>query len=281
MNCVDYAVNEVINGGDISDYVLELAFTDPNQNITNNWYVTPNQYSVEQGIREKVIHGIVLPRCQVQGGTTEMLDLTGSTIISLGQNKTQVQVPEFVTGGRKIISVIEVYPGSINSSAALIGTGDNFSQCGVGAPNHVLGSLVQGLRSNNQMPQTYTNIKVTGNNTFIIHDIPPGILTLTGKVILESDSNLSHINPAAYPYFAILVALATKSYIYKHVRNKINQGTVLGGVDVDSIKDEVYNYADAWKEYQDYYQEEWLQYMRYSDTQKKADFINQATQRRT
>lgn len=281
MSCTDYAINEVVNGGDISDYVLELAFTNPNQNISNNWYSVPNTVSVEQGIREKVIHATVLPRCNIQGGVTETIDLTGSQITHLGQNKAQVQVPDFLTGGRKIISVPEVYQGSINSSAGITPFNSSGVACGEGTMNHQLAGFIQGLRSNNSMPQTFTNNQVLGNNVFIIHGCPPGMFSLTARVLLESDDSMNHINPAAYPYFAILVNLAVKAYIYKNVRNRINEGVLKGGVNVDSIKDEVYGYSDAWKEYQDYFEEQWIKYMKYSDKDRKFRSINNQIQRRT
>lgn len=281
MNCVDYAIDEVINGGDISSYVLELAFANPNQNVVDNWLADPLNYSVEQGLRERVVHGVVLKRCNVQGGVTEYLDLTGASIINLGQSKIQVQVPDFITGGRKIISVPEVYQGSIGASSGALALADQNVQCGEGALNDMMAGMINGLRSNRAIPQTYTHNTVVGNNTFIINNCPIGVFSMTARVILESDDNLSHINPRAYPYFAHLVNLATKAHIYKNVRTKINEGVVISGVNVDSIKDEVYGYQDAWREYNEYYEEKWLKLMAYSDVTRKFESIAKMTPRRT
>lgn len=280
MNCVDYAINEVVEGGDISSYVLELAFANPNQNVVDNWLQDPLNYSVEQGLRERVIHGVVLKRCNIQGGITELLDLTGSSIIDLGQSKLQVQVPDFITGGRKIVSVAEVYQGSIGASSGVLSMAAQNVGCGEGTLNDMMAGMVNGMRSNRSIPQTFTNIQVVGNNTFIIHNCPAGIFSMTARVILESDDNLSHINPRAYPYFAHLVELATKAHIYKHVRNKINEGVVRGGVNIDSVRDEVYGYQDAWKDYNEYFENEWLKYMSYSDVNRKAEAIRKSVPRR-
>lgn len=280
MNCVDYAINEVINGGDISEYVLELAFSNPNQNIVDNWSADPVNYSVEQGLRERVIHGVVLKRCNVQGGVTEYLDLTGSSIINIGNSKVQVQVPDFITGGRKIVSVPEVYQGSIGASSGVLSLAAQNIACGEGTLNDMLSGMINGMRSNRAIPQTFTNIQMVGNNTFVISNCPAGVFSMTARAILESDDNLSHINPRAYPYFSKLVQFATKAFIYKNCRNKINEGVVRGGVNVDSIKDEIYGYQDAWKDYDEYFQEEWLAYMSYSDTQRKAESIRASTPRR-
>lgn len=280
MNCVDYAINEVINGGDISEYVLELAFSNPNQNIVDNWSADPVNYSVEQGLRERVIHGVVLKRCNVQGGVTEYLDLTGSSIINIGNSKVQVQVPDFITGGRKIVSVPEVYQGSIGASSGVLSLAAQNIACGEGTLNDMLSGMINGMRSNRAIPQTFTNIQMVGNNTFVISNCPAGVFSMTARAILESDDNLSHINPRAYPYFSKLVQFATKAFIYKNCRNKINEGVVRGGVNVDSIKDEIYGYQDAWKDYDEYFQEEWLAYMSYSDTQRKAESIRSSTPRR-
>lgn len=280
MNCVDYAINEVIEGGDISSYVLELAFANPNQNIVDNWLSEPINYSVEQGLRERVIHGVVLKQCNVQGGITELLDLTGSSLIDLGQSKLQVQVPDFITGGRKIVSVPEVYQGSIGASSGVLSMAAQNVGCGEGTLNDMLSGMINGMRSNRAIPQTFTNIQMVGNNTFVINNCPAGIFSMTARVILESDDNLSHINPRAYPYFAQLVELATKAHIYKHVRNKINEGVVRGGVNVDSIRDEVYGYSDSWKDYKEFFENTWLKFMSYSDVARKADMIRMSVPRR-
>jgi len=121
MNCVDYAINEIVNAGDIPSYLLKLAFEKPNGNFLDNYFDMVNQSTIEQGIREKVIHQTVLPRCHIQGGMIEWLDLTSATMIDMGQGNVKIQVPDFITGGRKIISILEIYQGSMNSTSGVLG----------------------------------------------------------------------------------------------------------------------------------------------------------------
>lgn len=273
MNCVDYAINEIVNGGDIPTYLLKLAFEKPNGNYIDNYYSMVNQNTVEQGIRDKVIHQIVLSRCKIQGGILEFIDLTGANVTDLGQSNVMVQVPDFLTGGRKIISMVEVYQGAMNSTTGVLGVMGSPTSCGVGTVNEVTGGLIESLRGPSRIPQTYTRIQPLGNNTFVINGVPRGVFSMTAKCILESDDALSYIAAQAIPYFSILCQHAVKAYIYKECRFPTGDAVERYGVTVDAISDVIGSYSDAWNNYLEYFDEKWLQYMNYSDRIRKATAI--------
>lgn len=273
MNCVDYSLNEIINGGDIPDYLLELAFCNPNGNILGNWYNQPTETTIQQGIREKVIYAVVLPRCNVQGGVTELLDLSGSRIEDLGAGQIGVNVPDFITGGRKIITVIEVYQGAMNSSSGMLYMLDGVGGCGQGTVNESLNSLISSLSGNRTIPQTYTNITMLGNNSFVINGAPSGMVSITANLILSYDEGLSTINPRLYDIFSELVSLATKAHIWKNCRYKVDESVTRGGVPVDAIKDDIASYQDSWKQYQDLFKEKWIKAMTQSDKRARYNSI--------
>lgn len=279
MNCIDFAINDVVNGTDIDDYLLKLAFDNPNSNYGGNWYNYGNQVSVEQGIREKVIHPIVLPRCKVLGGVTENIDLSGSRLEYLGMGNLAVNVPDFVTGGRKIVSVLEVYQGAINTS---VGLGINFgtAACGQSIMNDSLGSFIGGLSSSRDIPQTYTHITPTGNNSFVIHQAPMGLISLSAKVIMEFDDAMSNISPRHYPVFAKIVRLAVKSYIFKTCRRPTDEAVQRSGIPLDSIRDDIADYRGAWDDFVELAEGKWAKCMGYNDTRKTFDAVNIQTQRR-
>ncbi len=276
MNCVDYAINKVLNGSDIPEYLLELAFSNPNGNLTGNWYNQYAQTTVQQGIREKIIHAIILPRCNVQGGVTELIDLTGSRIEHLGQGMELVNVPDFLTGGRKIISVVEVYQGAMNSSSGIMSVLGNADSCGVGTVNDALNSMINGMLPNREIPQTFTNITLVGNNSFVIHGAPSGVFSLTGKLILSYDDGLSTIHQRAYDVFADLVILMTKNYIWKTVRYKVDEGVARSGVQVDIIRDDIAEYRDSLNQYEELFKTRWIKLMTYSDPDRRYNAIRNA-----
>jgi len=83
MNPIDYAINRVM-GSDLDEYLLKLAFENPNTNYAGNWYNVVTPTSIQQGIREQVIYRTVLPACNVNGGKTEHIDLSGSQMMDKG-----------------------------------------------------------------------------------------------------------------------------------------------------------------------------------------------------
>ena len=268
MNCVDYAIN-MITGSDIDEYILKLAFENPNANFTGNWYGLLGNTTVAQGIREKVIHRTVLPACNVGGGKTEYVDLTGARIRDLGNGYLEVNVPESLTGGRKIISVIEVYLGSMSSAAGMLSMGVNENtQCGQGSLTDMMQGLVDSLSSNRTVPPTYTNIHMTGNNSFVIVGMNSGTFSLTAKCMLEFDQGMSSIVPQAYDTFGDLCLMATKAYIYRTCRRPTQEAVMRAGVALDSIKDDIDEYRDAWKDYREFFNTTWTKTMAYSDTQR-------------
>lgn len=273
MNCIDYAINRVTNS-DIDDYLLRLAFESPNHNFSSGWYDMVNQTTVEQGIREKVIFRTVLPACNVNGGVTEDIDLTAANIRDRGNGVIEVNVPDTITGGRKIISVSEVFIGTIASTTGGLGLGltDN-DTCGTGALHDGLQGLITSITPNRSFPMTYTNIHMTGNNSFAIFGLSSIGNALTARCVLEYDSGLSSIHPRHYDHFAELVELAVKAFIYRTCKRPVDEAVIRSGVAIDSIRDDVAEYRDAWQQYKEFFYEQWIKRMAYSDRKRVQQSI--------
>lgn len=281
MNCVDYAINAVCNS-DIDPYLLKLAFESPNANFSGNWYGMVQPTTVEHGIREKVIHRTVMPSCNLNGGKTEFIDLTGSRIRDIGNGYIEVQVPDVLTGGRKIISVIEVYLGSMTSATGMLAMGVNdTSSCGQGSINDMMQGLVDSLASNRMMPPTFTNIHMTGNNQFVIANMNSGAFSMTAKCVLEYDEGMSSIHPRAYDDFAKLVNYAVKAYIFRTCRRPTQEAVLRAGVPLESIRDDIEEYRDAWTIYEEFRDTTWTKRMAYSDRQRLVDSVRGGVVRRT
>lgn len=279
-NPVSYAIDRVMNS-DIDEYLLKLAFESPNNNTLNNWYSMVQQTTVEQGIREKVIHRLVLPACNVNGGKTELIDLSGSKIRSLGNGCTEVNVPEITTRGAKIISVTEVYLGSMYSAIGNVSAGvTESSMCGSGVLNDMMDTMVGALSSNRSMPITFTDVQMMGNNCFVIVGLNTGTTSMSAKVIMEYDEGMSSIHPRHYEYFAELVEWAVKAHIYRVCKRPVQEAVYRSGVPLEAIRDDIQEYRDAWQGYKDYLKNEWVPRMAWSDRQAVVDGIRFSTPRR-
>lgn len=279
MSCVEHAINMVENS-DIDQYLLELAFHNPNSNFLGNWYNTVDQNTVAQGIREKVIHGLVLPSCKINGGKTEFIDLYGSRTRDMGNGCIECKVPLFVTGGRHIVLVQEVYLGSLNSISGVLGLNSTNSACGQGVGNEMLQNQLDSMQSSRAIPQTYTNIHMNGNNSFVIFGMTNPLFSMCAKLILEYDDNLTAIHPRCWDVFGDLCILATKNYIWRTCKRPAEEAVRRSGVPLESIVDDISEYRDAWKEYRELFGGLWTKLMSHSDTQKKMNAIQSITQRR-
>lgn len=277
MNCVDFAINEVLNA-DIDEYLLKLAFENPNSGFTGNWYNMVNATTVPQAIREKVIHQMVLPRCNVMGGKTEFIDLSGALIRDLGNGVVEVNVPDVLTGGRHIISVEQIYLGTMNSAVGAVSMGVNSdSMCGQGTMNEMMTSFIDSVSGNRSMPPVYTNIHMTGTNSFVIVGASSGTFTMTAKCLMEYDQGLSSIHPKGFTVFSEAVLLAVKAYIFRTCRRPAQEAVVRSGVAIDDIKDDIADYRDSFQQFKEFFDTKWTKTMTYSDKQKVQENIFMTT----
>jgi len=279
-SAVDYAINEVMNA-DIDDYLFNLAFTDkPNRHWSGNWFDMVGQTTVPQGIREKVIHRTVLPACSMAGGKTDFIDLTGSSYRDRGNGCIEVSVPDSVTRGAKIVSVTEVYLGSMASATGgFYGGLANDDLCGNGVVNEMTGTLLSSMQGNSKMPVTFTDCPMTGNNMFAINGLNKGNYSLTARVILEYDAGMSSISPRHFDEFAELVLWATKAFIYRNCRRPSQEGIMRAGISMDMLSNDLDKFSDAYQTYKDKFKE-FKSCLTNSDRTLRRDAIHQQVTRR-
>lgn len=281
MNAVQYAINR-LHGSDIDEYLLKLAFEqNPNTNWSGNWYNTVNNTTIDQGVLEKVIHRTVLPACNARGGKTEYIDISSSRIRDLGNGCVEINVPDIITGGRKIISVAEVYLGSMTSASGMLGIGINDNAlCGQGAISDMTQSLLDSITPSRMFPVTYTNIHMTGNNSFVIFGMNSGTFSMSAKMTLEYDEGLSSISSTHHELFADLVELAVKAYIYRTCRRPTSEAVKRSGVTLDDIRDDIANYRDAWNDYKEMVKNTWTNAMKWNDRIAVGETIRSMVPRR-
>lgn len=280
MNPVDFSIDYVLNGpNDISDYLLKLAFENPNNGYGGIWGPINSEFSVEQGIREKVILKMVAPLLQVAGGTTEIIDLSSALIQNLEGGIIHVNVPDFLTGGRRILEVIEVYPGNMNRAIAAGSNFTGFAACGTSQTTNAMSRVISGL-SNSNVTRTFTSFTLVGNNSFLIHGAGSAMFNMLAKVILSYDDNFSVIPPKMYPKFAELVTLGVKAYIYKKCRRGMQEAVSRFGVTVDDLQDDIQEYRDAAQQFNELYNDQMKKHLAYADPKGKADQIKMMVPRK-
>ena len=280
MNPVDFSINYVINGPtDISEYLLKLAFDNPNNGYGDIWGPINNEFSIEQGIREKVIGKMVGPMIDVGGGTTEIIDLSSAQISNLSAGIIAVNVPDFLTGGRRILEVIEVYPGNLNRAIANGYNFSGFGACGAGMMGNSLNRLISNLDDSN-VTRSFNSFTMVGNNSFIIRDAGSAMFNMIAKVVLSFDEYFSGIPPKVYPIFAELVELGTKAYIYKRCRRGMQEAVSRFGVTVEDVQDDIQGYSDAAQQFKELYNEKIKKYLAYSDPKGKTDQLKMSVPRK-
>lgn len=284
MNPVDFSINYVIRGPtDIPDYLLKLAFDNANNGLGYGhiWGDANDQYSVEQGIREKVIVGMIAPLLNVAGGTTEIIDLSNAHIRNVDGGIIYVNVPDYLTGGRTITSVLEVYPGNINRAISNGYNFANYDPCNSGGQvGNAMNRLMVGL-DNGNVQRVFTNITMTGNkNSFLIRDAGSAMFNMIAKVILAYDEHFSVIPPKMFDKFAELVELGVKTYIYKTCRRGVQEAVSRFGVSVDAVTDDVAEYRDAAREFKTFFEESMKKHLAYSDPKGVTDTVKMLLPRR-
>ena len=282
MSLVQYCIDQVIDGPNpISEYCLKLAFDNP---ISGFGYPQYNvmqydaNYNVEQGIREHVIYKMMGRMINASGGVTEVIDLSTSRIRYMGNGMIHVNVPDTVTGGREILSVVAVYPGTIGSML-MYGNQGSTARCGNGgAFGASLNSIARGL-TNDRVISSYSDIRRTGRNSFVIMAAGMLLFTMSAKVIMSYDEEFSVIPPRAYEYFGELCVLGTQAYIYKKCRRGLKEAVRRFGYSLDELQDEIDSYSDAHREYNELYQKI-KKILRYADAKGVSDHLDMIVPRR-
>lgn len=279
-NPVDFSIDYVINGPtDITEYLLKLAFYNPNNGYGGIWGPVNDSFTIEQGIREKVINKMVAPLLQVAGGTTEIIDLSGAKIENLSGGIIWVSVPDFMTGGRRILEVIEVYPGNINRAVSNGYNFGNYAACGASMMNNSLNRLINGLNDGN-VTRSFNSFTMVGPNSFIIRDAGSAMFNMIAKVILSYDESFSGVPTKMFDKFAELVELGTKAYIYKTCRRGMQEAVSRFGVTVDDVQDDIQGYSDAAQQFKEFYNDKMKKYMAYADAKGKTDQLKMIVPRK-
>lgn len=237
--CLAYIRSEV------SPEILELVF-NPVQNHT----------TVEELITENIIRGIVLQDVNLLGGRRKIItmqetwkldvpDTNDFANFGTGIGASFYRVPEHVREGRDITQVI-----GISNDLANIYAGDTLPvAAGMGGGTRVSSALTNMLNSytrsrDSVMPQA------TKAGANIVKFFPKMIVSgVAVAVLLSFDPDFNNMQTSAIKALRNLVLCATKRYISRFMRVKVDEFYAAAGMEIGVVRTIIDEYTEDSKEY--------------------------------
>ncbi|QZA70996.1 hypothetical protein AH06_226 [Erwinia phage AH06] len=283
MSAIDHAINDVMWNFDPS--LLRAAFMTNDVAYYHTGIRQVLNTTINEAIRTKVIDAKVRRDCDVVGGVEVIIPLRNVEYIQPDNFTTVFRVPKELTNGRVITSILSVmygFPDALfGASGQGIGsyTGSMNLTCGGG------GAITQGLQqvlsSYGPAPEIQmTNVALIGQNMVAIYETQMITNMLTLRCIVSNDTEMSNIPVRAYTRFSQLVNYAVKAYIYQRLRIPVDQGALVGGVELGAFKDTIESYADAVDNYTDFLETRWKKTAAWSDKLRKHRAIRMSVPKR-
>lgn len=260
--------------------ILDIVFS-PRLSENNRRYRF-NASSIDAQIREKVIEGIVLQDTN-NFGIKEVLipigDLPREPVSNFGLQDSLgfvVRIPRERLNGRSITSPLSVTISPYGTQGAIPtgsvpGTwGNAVTACGVNAYTTVARDIMQG---NAPLPLNQTaHVHLIGENTIYVEDAMP-MSNLSLRCLVNSDPELTWLNPAYFLLFGQLCVWACKGYIYNEYSIALDEGQIKFGVNINQFKNLVDGYSDAFDNYEQMIEEKWRKVMVMNDKQRSLRII--------
>lgn len=261
-NAVSHALSYIRRK--IPKEILDIVFS-PRLSENNRRYQF-NASSIDAQIREKVIEGIVLLDTN-NFGIKEVLvpigDLPREPVDNFGLQEGMgfvVRIPRERLNGRSITSPLSVTISPYGTQGSAFsgfvpGTwGAAVNQCGNSAMTTVARDV---MASYAPVPLNQTaHVHLIGENTIYVEDMMP-MSNLSLRCLVNSDPELTWLNPAHYLLFGQLCAWACKGYIYNHYSIALDEGQIKYGVNINQFKNIVDGYSDAFDNYEQLIEEKW------------------------
>lgn len=224
--------------------------------------------SIDEVIKEKVLYPRVLVDCNLVGGSYSIIDLTNLSPMTPAFNQFVFQIPDNLTGGRKIMSALSVsyipYTASFYANQYL----------GVGNGNNLTNAAERVFNSHASVAAISTaRVELIGHNLILITDKNVISPTYAVRVILENDEHLSNIQPRSWLVFSELCALAIKSYIYNTLAIQMGSAYLQGGQELGIFKEIIDGYSNAEEDYKTKLREVWMGVAVMNDPSQYTKFL--------
>lgn len=235
MNAITTAIQMVHEN--IPPQILDIGFREYNNTSLNN------VVSLDERIAIKVVRPRVLRDCNLVSGIAAKIEVNKCKIDYIPHRLEHIiYVPHSITGGKSILSVLELISNVIYTNALpglnLLSTTNTAAKMYNNMASH---SVIQ-----------TSKLELIGENTVLVTDPSIVVFNSVLRCTLAYDKNMSSLNPRAYVAFGKLVILAVKAYIHNTISIQLDQGYIYGGHELSSITDVVSNYSEANEQYYEY-----------------------------
>lgn len=224
--------------------------------------------SLDDRIRSKVLHGIVVVDCNLIGGTEVTVAMDSSTRENVDSFSAVYTIPKAATNNRSIVSVLSVNYG-MNTPNQQLGTSPN---------GDFMSKAVAGLWwSNAPIPTTSTaRATLIGENKVLVKDNIALPTSLYLRCWLENPDDYGHLAKPMYLSFAKLCLFAVQADIYTTMIVSMDQGVLQSGQELGALRSIIESYSDAQENYWTFYNEEWQGTVRAGDFESQTKLIKLA-----
>jgi len=249
MNAIDHILRHILRDPMLDRQVLDLAFGDDNQEFFSKFNAT----SLESQIESKVIRAQLLKDLDLVRGTRTTVRVSTAKKVYRDTESVAYHFTKEALGGLDIVSVYSLFNG-------LTGMPGEYSPSAVSSPG--------GMRKAN----SYTRV------------LPGNVVLITKKdlidrdfhleLMLSNDPNLAHIEPAYIPVLSKAAILLTKMLVFNELSLELNEGGLMGGMELGKLSSIVDSFESAAEDYELYLDEDVHVSMFMNDTDSYADHIS-------
>ena len=231
----------------------EVKFRIPRQILNKVFLQRPgmplyNTVSLDSQIASLVIRPRVLVNCNLVGGEELRIPLISNAVEmeEIDLNVRVFRIPKTLTGGRSILSVIDI---TYQDPTGRMLNGGTSTKCGSPYVMQAAGRLMD---SHGPSAVTGTSqIELIAENVVMLRDGNYMPANATLNCLIANDENMSNLQPKNYRAFADLCVAAVKAYIYNEYLIDMDEGELRGGQQLGAFRSVIEGYSDAEQIYQD------------------------------
>jgi hypothetical protein len=212
--------------------------------------------SLDEQMMTLVIRPRVLFDCNLVGGMMVIVPLDGINPEYIDNYSLVYKIPDERLLNRTLVSVLSI--GYMPYSNAFNSMGTSYGNI---APTSINDTMSTGQRLADSYasipPISNAVVDIIGHNTVVIRDQFRVSAAYQLRCIVGNDENLNNLNPRSYLAFSKLCELAIKSYVYRTMLIRIDQGYLQGGQELGIVKTFIEGLSDAEENYQTFLNEKW------------------------
>lgn len=247
MNAIQKALKDIRSN--IPKAILEETFLAQNVSPFGGRH-NYQPMSIDQRIREAVIDGTVLPDCHLVSGTEITVPIGTVRPEYVNSYNLVYRIPKNLTQQRSILRVLHITFGDGGIAGSM--------NLGLQGRSALLDKAQGVMQSRMPIPIVSTaNIELIAENTVLVREniAMPGNPYL--RCVIESDSELNHLQPSAVLLFGRMCVLACKAHIFNTISISMDQAQLSGGMALGRFREVVDSYSDAQEQYETLFNERW------------------------